>query len=229
MLSMSDLCASSILFHESENRCVRVYVLSAIPFACSCIDSKPELIKQLSHPEFKHSRSDLKRRLSKQSSILSLEGSLKKEKKGGATEMTHLIVTEKVETGNVSSSAGRPTCHYMYMRLCIYLCVFLCIYFWIFFTSVSASSLHLSLNLHVSLHLLMCLYSYKRDCTSVSLVPSSQVKLSVFFDYAKACTYFMTSLVIFFNVITNGLSIGSNFWLAHWSGQESVVNSTPNL
>lgn len=53
--------------------------------------------------------------------------------------------------------------------------------------------------------------------------------MSIFFDYAKACTYVVTALVIIFNVLTNGASVGSNFWLAYWSEQEGNPNRTPNL
>ena len=73
---------------------------------------------------------------------MSLEGSLKKDKKGEATEMTHLIVSEKVETGSVSSSAGRPACQYTYVLMCIYM--YLCV-----------SPLHLSLHF---LYICLCIY-----------------------------------------------------------------------
>lgn len=59
---------------------------------------KPEL-KRGNSSEFKRqvSRTDLKRQLSKQASIMSLA-----DDKGGATEKTKLIKEETVETGNVS-------------------------------------------------------------------------------------------------------------------------------
>lgn len=50
----------------------------------------------------------------------------------------------------------------------------------------------------------------------------TQVKMSVVISYLKACTFSMTGLVILFNVLTNASSVGSNFWLAHWSNEESA-------
>ena len=44
--------------------------------------------------------------------------------------------------------------------------------------------------------------------------------------YMKACTFSMTGLVILFYILTNASSVGSNFWLAHWSNQESAAGST---
>ena len=44
--------------------------------------------------------------------------------------------------------------------------------------------------------------------------------------YIKACTFSMTGLVALFYVLTNGASVGSNFWLAHWSNQESASRET---
>ena len=40
-------------------------------------------------------------------------------------------------------------------------------------------------------------------------------------SYIRACTFSMTGLVVLFYVLTNAASVGSNFWLAHWSNQES--------
>ena len=51
-----------------------------------------------------------------------------------------------------------------------------------------------------------------------------QVQLSVFVTYAKACTYYMTLLVLLFSILTNGAAVGQNFWLAHWSNEESGQN-----
>ena len=47
-----------------------------------------------------------------------------------------------------------------------------------------------------------------------------QVKLSVIFDYARSVTWYMAFLIFFFNVLSNGLSVGGNFWLAGWSDRE---------
>lgn len=46
--------------------------------------------------------------------------------------------------------------------------------------------------------------------------------MSVVISYIKACTFSMTGLVILFYVLTNAASVGSNFWLAHWSNEESA-------
>ena len=60
-----------------------------------------------------------------------------------------------------------------------------------------------------------------RACVSMNLLPShSQVKLSVFFDYARSLTWYMALLILLFNVLSSGLSVGSNFWLAAWSDRE---------
>ncbi len=53
--------------------------------------------------------------------------------------------------------------------------------------------------------------------------------MSVLFAYAKACTYTMTLLVIVFNILTNGAAVGQNFWLAHWSNQESDNTTNSSL
>ena len=49
---------------------------------------------------------------------------------------------------------------------------------------------------------------------------SLQVKLSVFLNYARATSWIMALLVIFFNIASQGLSVGASFWLAAWSTQE---------
>ena len=46
------------------------------------------------------------------------------------------------------------------------------------------------------------------------------MKLSVFFDYARSLTWYMALLILLFNVLSNGLSVGGNFWLAAWSDKE---------
>ena len=50
--------------------------------------------------------------------------------------------------------------------------------------------------------------------------------MSVVVAYMKACTFSVTGLVVLFYVFTNGSSVGSNFWLAHWSNQESAAKSS---
>ena len=51
-----------------------------------------------------------------------------------------------------------------------------------------------------------------------------QVKLSVFFNYLRSLTWYMAILILLFNVLSSGLSVGSNFWLAAWSDREGSVN-----
>ena len=47
----------------------------------------------------------------------------------------------------------------------------------------------------------------------------------MFFDYARSLTWYMAVLIVLFYVLTNGLSVGGNFWLAAWSDKEdSKVN-----
>ena len=42
----------------------------------------------------------------------------------------------------------------------------------------------------------------------------------MFFDYARSLTWYMAILILLFNVLSNGLSVGSNFWLSAWSDRE---------
>ena len=49
-----------------------------------------------------------------------------------------------------------------------------------------------------------------------------QVKLSVFFNYLRSLTWYMAFLILLFNVLSSGLSVGSNFWLAAWSDREGT-------
>ena len=62
-----------------------------------------------------------------------------------------------------------------------------------------------------------------------SLLSSLQVKLSVLFSYIRACTFLVTFLVLVFNILSNGTSVGSNFWLAQWSNQQNDINASSNL
>ena len=47
-----------------------------------------------------------------------------------------------------------------------------------------------------------------------------QVKLSVIWEYIKACTFLMGFLTLIFNVVYNGCAVASNIWLAKWSSAE---------
>jgi multidrug resistance-associated protein (MRP) len=51
---------------------------------------------------------------------------------------------------------------------------------------------------------------------------TGNVKLSVFLNYARATSWIMALLVIFFNIASQGLSVGASFWLAAWSTQEDT-------
>ena len=51
-----------------------------------------------------------------------------------------------------------------------------------------------------------------------------QVKLSVIYAYIKACTLSLSFLTLIFFIVSNGLSVASNFWLNVWSN--SNVNTT---
>ncbi len=55
-----------------------------------------------------------------------------------------------------------------------------------------------------------------------------QVKLTVFITYIKACTYYISFLVLLFVLMSNAASLGSNFWLADYSNQndEAGQNDT---
>ena len=61
-------------------------------------------------------------------------------------------------------------------------------------------------------------HAYCLVCHACSL----QVKLSVFLNYARATSWIMALLVIFFNIASQGLSVGASFWLAAWSTQEDT-------
>ena len=58
-------------------------------------------------------------------------------------------------------------------------------------------------------------------CLSVCCF-SLQVKFSVFINYVRSLTWYMAILIMFFNVLANGLSVGGNFWLAAWSDREDT-------
>lgn len=57
------------------------------------------------------------------------------------------------------------------------------------------------------------------------MAQKGNVKLSVLTAYVKACTYSLTLLVVLFFILNNGASVGSNFWLAHYSNQQGQNNT----
>ena len=80
-------------------------------------------------------------------------------------------------------------------------------------------SLRLSENLSPHHHSHTAHLSVKCVCLFVCC-PHLQVKLSVFLDYVRSLTWYMAFLILLFNVLTNGMSVGGNFWLAAWSDRE---------
>ncbi|XP_019854605.1 PREDICTED: canalicular multispecific organic anion transporter 2-like [Amphimedon queenslandica] len=57
-------------------------------------------------------------------------------------------------------------------------------------------------------------------------VETGNVKFSVFFDYAKACSLWISFITLFFNMLTDGAAVGQNLWLAHWSNGEEHTNKS---
>ena len=48
----------------------------------------------------------------------------------------------------------------------------------------------------------------------------------MFVTYIKACTYYISMLVLLFIFLSNAASLGSNFWLANYSNQNDAAGST---
>ena len=44
-----------------------------------------------------------------------------------------------------------------------------------------------------------------------------RITFSVILAYCRACTWYMTVLVLLFNVLSNTFAVVTNFWLADWS------------
>ena len=60
---------------------------------------------------------------------------------------------------------------------------------------------------------------------------SLQVKLSVFALYMRSVGLTVSLLIIFFYVLSNAASVGSNFWLSVWSNEGTKArysNSSEN-
>jgi ATP-binding cassette subfamily C (CFTR/MRP) protein 1 len=56
---------------------------------------------------------------------------------------------------------------------------------------------------------------------------SSQVKWQVYSHYLKSIGLFLSCATIFFNMVFQGFSIGSNVWLSEWSNDRNIyVNGT---
>jgi hypothetical protein len=58
---------------------------------------------------------------------------------------------------------------------------------------------------------------------------SLQVKWSVYSHYLRSIGLFLSGATIFFNLIFQSFSIGSNVWLSEWSNDGNIyVNETVN-
>ena len=62
----------------------------------------------------------------------------------------------------------------------------------------------------------MDIYIQSSSCSCII----SQVKLSVIWEYIKACTFLMGFLTLIFYIGYNGSSVGADIWLAKWSTDE---------
>ena len=70
----------------------------------------------------------------------------------------------------------------------------------------------------------------RRTLTSKEKVQTNRVTLGVIAAYCRACTWYMTTLVLFFTVMSHAVSVATNLWLAEWSSAESdSVNATVTL
>ena len=69
----------------------------------------------------------------------------------------------------------------------------------------------------------------RRTLTSKEKVQTSRVTLSVISAYCRACTWYMTFLVLFFTVMSHAVSVATNLWLAEWSSAESSDNANTTL
>ena len=56
-----------------------------------------------------------------------------------------------------------------------------------------------------------------------------RVTFAVILAYCRACTWYMTVLVLLFNVLSNTFIIVTNFWLADWSNAAEYLNTRSDL
>ena len=59
-------------------------------------------------------------------------------------------------------------------------------------------------------------------------IESGHVKLSIFIEYFKKMGFFLTGCVIFGQVVSAGISIGSSVWLSTWSQANDDLKQTTN-
>ena len=57
----------------------------------------------------------------------------------------------------------------------------------------------------------------RKSLISEEKVLTGRVTFSVILAYCRACTWYMTVLVLLFNVLSNVFAVVTNFWLADWS------------
>ena len=57
----------------------------------------------------------------------------------------------------------------------------------------------------------------KKSLVSEEKAETGRITLAVIVAYCRACTWYMVVSVILFNILSNVVSIGTNFWLAEWS------------
>ena len=57
----------------------------------------------------------------------------------------------------------------------------------------------------------------QKSLISEEKVLTGRVTFSVILAYCQACTWYMTVLVLLFNVLSNVFAVVTNFWLADWS------------
>ena len=70
----------------------------------------------------------------------------------------------------------------------------------------------------------------RRTLTSREKVQTNRVTFAVIAAYCRACTWYMTVLVLFFTVMSHAVSVATNLWLAEWSSAESdSPNTTATL
>ena len=65
----------------------------------------------------------------------------------------------------------------------------------------------------------------RKSLTTEEKAETGRVTFAVILAYCKACTWYMTVLVLLFNVVTNTFAVVTNFWLADWSNAAGNLNT----
>ena len=68
----------------------------------------------------------------------------------------------------------------------------------------------------------------QKSLTSTEKVQTDRIMFAVVAAYCRACTWIMTILVLFFNVMSHSVSVATNLWLAEWSSSENVKSDMEN-